>query len=122
MPKITKTSAQTEALQTIISDLKLVNRLNAVMLNTEILEAANVQFSADGEKVTLTLQVNPVNKILGDVRKEKIAEIKALSKKYAITLDDADQKILSDADTGDKKSLNACGKEIDITQSEASFP
>lgn len=97
MAKIMKTSAQEEALQTIIGNLKLTERLNAVMDNVEILEAGTIAVQADKDKVTMELPAAVLNKLLGDVRKTKVAEVKTLSKRYSITLDDEDEKILAEA-------------------------
>lgn len=97
MAKIMKTSAQEEALQTIIGNLKLTERLNAVMDNVEILEAGTITVQADKDKVTMELPAAVLNKLLGDVRKAKVAEVKTLSKRYSITLDDEDEKILAEA-------------------------
>lgn len=94
MAKIMKTSAQEEALQTIIGNLKLTERLNAVMDNVEILETGTITVQADKDKVTMELPAAVLNKLLGDVRKTKVAEVKTLSKRYSITLDDEDEKIL----------------------------
>ncbi|RHU37201.1 hypothetical protein DXD54_08400 [Clostridium sp. TM06-18] len=97
MAKIMKTSAQEEALQTIIGNLKLTERLNAVMDNVEILEAGTITVQADKDKVAMELPAAVLNKLLGDVRKAKVAEVKTLSKRYSITLDDEDEKILAEA-------------------------
>jgi len=97
MAKIMKTSAQEEALQTIVGNLKLTERLNAVMDNVEILESGTITVQADKDKVTMELPAAVLNKLLGDVRKAKVAEVKTLSKRYSITLDDEDEKILAEA-------------------------
>ena len=76
MAKIMKTSAQEEALQTIVGNLKLTERLNAVMDNVEILEAGTITVQADKDKVTMELPAAVLNKLLGDVRKAKVAEVK----------------------------------------------
>ena len=106
MAKIMKTSAQEEALQTIVGNLKLTERLNAVMDNIEILEAGTITVQADKDKVTMELSAAVLNKLLGDVRKAKVTEIKTLSKRYSITLDDEDEKILAEA-TAKKSALVA---------------
>lgn len=98
MAKIMKTSAQEEALQTIVGNLKLTERLNAVMDNVEILETGTITVQADKDKVTMELPAAVLNKLLGDVRKTKVAEVKTLSKRYSITLDDEDEKILRAAE------------------------
>lgn len=105
MAKIMKTSAQEEALQTIVGNLKLTERLNAVMDNVEILETGTITVQADKDKVTMELPAAVLNKLLGDVRKTKVAEVKTLSKRYSITLDDEDEKILRAA--AEKKKAKA---------------
>lgn len=95
MPKIMKTSEQEKALQTIVADLKIVDRINTVMENVEILDAGTVTVQADSAKVSLSLSSSVVNKLLGDVRKEKVSEVKTLAKRYTITLDDEDKKIIA---------------------------
>lgn len=111
MPKIRKTSEQEKALQTIITDLKLVDRLNAVIENVEILESGNVTVQADSAKVVITLPASTVNKLLGDIRKENITEIRTLSRKYTITLDDEDEKILA---VGTKKVAKASAEPAPV--------
>lgn len=108
MPKIRKTSEQEAALQTIIADLKVVDRLNTVIENVEILEAGTVTVQADTAKVVLTLSSSAVNKLLGEYRKEKVSEIKTLARKYTITLDEADEKIIS---AGAAKKARAASTE-----------
>lgn len=114
MPKITKTSAQEEALQTIIANLKLTERLNAVMDNVEILESGTMTVQADKDKVVMDMPASVLNKLLGDVRKTKVAEVKSLSKRYSITLDDEDKKILADATA--KKPAPVAAPEPDVPQ------
>lgn len=118
MAKIMKTSAQEEALQTIVGNLKLTERLNAVMDNVEILETGTITVQADKDKATMELPAAVLNKLLGDVRKTKVAEVKTLSKRYSITLDDEDEKILKAA--AEKKKAKAEDPEetpgVEMTQ------
>ena len=67
------------------------------MDNVEILEAGTITVQADKDKVAMELPAAVLNKLLGDVRKAKVAEVKTLSKRYSITLDDEDEKILAEA-------------------------
>ena len=69
MPKIRKTSKQEKALQTIVIDLKVVDRINSVIENVEILESGTVTVQADSAKVVLTFPSSAINKLLGDIRK-----------------------------------------------------
>lgn len=118
MPKIRKTSKQEKALQTIVIDLKVVDRINSVIENVEILESGTVTVQADSAKVVLTFPSSAINKLLGDIRKDKIAEIKTLAKRYTITLDDDDEAIIEAGAKTSKSKAEPATQRVAEDESE----
>lgn len=93
MPKIIKTSDQENALKTIVSDIKVLTGINAVLGQGG--QAATITITAGKTKAVIPAEKDTADSILADIRKKLVSEVKSLSKKYAIALDESDEAVLA---------------------------
>ena len=90
MAKIVKTSEQEQALKQILDDLGRIKTLNVILNSSEaavLITAGRTKYNPSYDKAT-------VDTLVSDIRKPLVTEVKSLSKKYSIVLDDDDCRIL----------------------------
>lgn len=92
MAKILKTNLQINALQEINKKLKYVEGLN--ILNDLTEEDCFIDLIRGNKKVHLPINSDELIKLLVEYRKNYVSDIKKLSNKYSILLDESDLDIL----------------------------
>lgn len=92
MAKILKTDLQINALQEINKKLKYVEGLN--ILNDLSEEDCFIDLIRGNKKVHLPINSDELIKLLVEYRKNYVSDIKKLSNKYSILLDESDLDIL----------------------------
>lgn len=103
MPKILKTNEQEIALQKITDNLKQIQAYNA-LINSD--GQFTMTFQCKKQKMTFDVDQKYVEGYVKPFRKALVTEVKTLSKKYAIGLDDSDESILENADGKKVKEID----------------
>lgn len=93
MPKIIKTNDQENALKTIVSTIRVLTGINSVLGQEG--QAATITITTGKAKAVIPTEKDAADSILNDFRKKLVSEVKSLSKKYAIALDESDEAVLA---------------------------
>ena len=95
MAKIIKTNEQENALKTINGHLKVLDTMNHVLNLPESNRAYSITVCCGKDKTVFSVDKLQADGIVRDKRKHLASEVRALSKKYAIVLDEDDLAVLN---------------------------
>lgn len=115
MAKIVKTSAQEDALKKINGNIKLLVGVNAV-LNCKS-QKGSMTMAFGKTKASIPMDKADSDEMLGAIRKKLASEVKALSKKYAIVLDEEDEAVLANRE--EEKEEKEAEKQPEVESEDA---
>lgn len=95
MAKIIKTNEQENALKTINGHLKVLDTMNHVLNLLEGNQAYSITVCCGKDKTVFSADRPQADGIIRDKRKQLTSEVRTLSKKYAIVLDEDDLAVLN---------------------------
>ena len=95
MAKIIKTNEQENALKTINGHLKVLDTMNHVLNLPESNRAYSITVCCGKDKTVFSVDKPQADGIIRDKRKQLTSEVRTLSKKYAIVLDEDDLAVLN---------------------------